>query len=615
MTIPIHVNNAQTTLGASYSIGGSTLTMATGYGTTLAAKLTALGHTLGASAPLRVTAIKSTALNVYGQITDLSKLTIFEATGRSGDVLTGVSVVEGTTDQAFAAGDTLAFLWTAGAAKELRDAINAGSGSVTSVALTVPTGLSVSGSPITSSGTLAVTLGVSGILKGSGGSFVAATAGTDYAAASHNHDDRYYTESEIDTLLTGIGGAADLDDLTDVAITSPASNQVLYYNGSAWVNGAVPTHSHAASDITSGTIATARLASGSASSSTFLRGDQTWATVSASPAGFGGEIQYNNAGAFGGFGSWDGTTLAMPSGGGRISFNSSSQQYLRAGSFTLMHTSGSLTNYFAGIAAGNTSTSGGGNTAIGVSALSGNTSGSNNTVIGADAGKNGSVLSACILVGSNAGVNLATSGGSASNVIGIGNSALSTATNATYVLAIGDCLTAATSLSYCQAVGAACATTVTSPSRVAVFGTAVCQATGTMSNLTGMGADTLKNATTATDTVAYGSDAGGAITGTASGCTFVGHNAGGASPTPTGLTNAIGLGKNAQPPADYVAAIGGTGSSAVVIAIGDRAFPSDSAIQDGQVLMRYDSTAGSAKIMFRGKNASGTVVSGNLALT
>jgi hypothetical protein len=40
------------------------------------------------------------------------------------------------------------------------------------------------------------------------------------------------------------------------------------------------SHSHAAGDITSGTIGTARLGSGTASSSTFLRGDQTWASIS-----------------------------------------------------------------------------------------------------------------------------------------------------------------------------------------------------------------------------------------------------------------------------------------------------------------------------------------------
>ena len=42
-------------------------------------------------------------------------------------------------------------------------------------------------------------------------------------------------------------------------------------------------HNHAAAEITSGTVATARLGSGTANSTTFLRGDQTWAT----PAGGG----------------------------------------------------------------------------------------------------------------------------------------------------------------------------------------------------------------------------------------------------------------------------------------------------------------------------------------
>lgn len=46
-------------------------------------------------------------------------------------------------------------------------------------------------------------------------------------------------------------------------------------------SGDLPSHTHAATDITSGTVATARLGSGSASNTTYLRGDQTWATVGA----------------------------------------------------------------------------------------------------------------------------------------------------------------------------------------------------------------------------------------------------------------------------------------------------------------------------------------------
>jgi len=47
------------------------------------------------------------------------------------------------------------------------------------------------------------------------------------------------------------------------------------------IGAAATGHTHAAADITSGTIATARLASGTADATTYLRGDQTWQTIAA----------------------------------------------------------------------------------------------------------------------------------------------------------------------------------------------------------------------------------------------------------------------------------------------------------------------------------------------
>lgn len=59
-------------------------------------------------------------------------------------------------DSAIQAGD-LATVATTGSYNDLTDLPTAGSGTVTSVAMSVPTGLSVSGSPVTTTGTLAVT--------------------------------------------------------------------------------------------------------------------------------------------------------------------------------------------------------------------------------------------------------------------------------------------------------------------------------------------------------------------------------------------------------------------------------------------------------------------------
>lgn len=62
---------------------------------------------------------------------------------------------------------------TAGQATWTTPSWTSNTGTVTSVGLTVPTGLSVTGSPVTTSGTLAITTTLNGVIKGNGSGFTA----------------------------------------------------------------------------------------------------------------------------------------------------------------------------------------------------------------------------------------------------------------------------------------------------------------------------------------------------------------------------------------------------------------------------------------------------------
>lgn len=112
------------------------------------------------------------------------------------------------------------------------------------------------------------------------------TGAVTVAAASHTHAASDITSGTIATARLGSGTASSTTALfgdqtykSVVTSVNGGSGAVSVTTGS--IGAANVSHTHAASDITSGTIATARLASGTANSTTFLRGDQTWATISA----------------------------------------------------------------------------------------------------------------------------------------------------------------------------------------------------------------------------------------------------------------------------------------------------------------------------------------------
>jgi hypothetical protein len=90
------------------------------------------------------------------------------------------------------------------------------SGTVTSIELTVPPEFSVSGSPITSSGTLTI-------------------------SKSNQNNNTIYAGPTADGPAIPTFRTISLiqNDLSDVTVTSPTANQLLQYNGATWINSTV----------------------------------------------------------------------------------------------------------------------------------------------------------------------------------------------------------------------------------------------------------------------------------------------------------------------------------------------------------------------------------------
>lgn len=130
------------------------------------------------------------------------------------------------------------------------------------------------------------TITLTGDVTGSGtGSFAATLSSTGVSAGT-------YTSVTVDAkgrVTAGSSPAVAYSSLSGVPSTfAPSAHKSSHATGgsdaltAADIGAAATSHSHAASDITSGTIDTARLASGTANSGTFLRGDQTWAAAGGS---------------------------------------------------------------------------------------------------------------------------------------------------------------------------------------------------------------------------------------------------------------------------------------------------------------------------------------------